>query len=179
MKYFVIFGLLIFLGITLFIDVFKIIIGKEYHSGLQVVPAVLMANLFMGIYFNLSLWYKLSDKTWMGAWIAGIGAFLTIVTNVMFIPSMGYMGSAYAVLLCFVIMTVISYVVGQKYYKVDYELKRILMYMGIAIGFYYLSSWIHFSITFFRYILNISLFMAFVALVFVAEKKDLRSLLKL
>jgi O-antigen/teichoic acid export membrane protein len=179
MKYFVIFGLLIFLGITLFIDFFKIIIGKEYHSGLQVVPAVLMANLFMGIYFNLSLWYKLSDKTWMGAWIAGIGAVLTVVTNVMFIPSMGYMGSAYAVLLCFVIMTVISYVVGQKYYKVDYELKRILSYLGISIGFYYFSSWIHFSFLFFQYLLNFGLFTVFVVIVFFAEKKDLRSLLKL
>ncbi len=179
MKYFVIFGLLIFLGITLFIDFFKIIIGKEYHSGLQVVPAVLMANLFMGIYFNLSLWYKLSDKTWMGAWIAGVGALLTIITNVMFIPSMGYMGSAYAVLLCFVIMTVISYIIGQKYYKVEYELKRILTYIGISIGFYYLSSWIHFSTSFFQYLLNISLFSGFIVIVFFVEKKDLRSLLKL
>jgi O-antigen/teichoic acid export membrane protein len=178
MKYFVIFGLLIFLGITLFIDVFKILIGREYHSGLRVVPLVLMANLFMGIYFNLSLWYKLSDKTWMGAWIAGIGAVLTIVTNVIFIPSNGYMGSAYAVLFCFVIMTVISYVVGQKYYKVEYELKRILMYIGIAIAFYYLSSWFHFSKLFFQYVLNISLFLAFLMIIFLAEKKDFLSLLK-
>ena len=179
MKYFVIFGLLIFLGITLFIDVFKIIIGHEYHSGLQVVPAVLMANLFMGIYFNLSLWYKLSDKTWMGAWIAIVGAVLTIITNVMFIPTMGYMGSAYAVLLCFVIMTVISYVVGQKYYKVEYDLKRIFMYLSVAIGFYYLSVFLHFSSGILQYGLNISLFSAFLVMVFFAEKNDLRSLLKL
>jgi O-antigen/teichoic acid export membrane protein len=179
MKYFVIFGSLIFLGITLFIDIFKIIIGSEYHSGLQVVPAVLMANLFMGIYFNLSLWYKLSDKTWMGAWIAGIGALLTVITNVMFIPTMGYMGSAYAVLLCFVIMTVISYIVGQKYYKVEYDLKRILFYLGISVGFYYLSSWAHFSSSFLRYLLNISLFTGFIGIVFFAEKNDLRRLLKL
>lgn len=179
MKYFVIFGLLIFLGIVLFIDVFKIIIGSEYHSGLKVVPSVLMANLFMGIYFNLSLWYKLSDKTWMGAWIAGIGALLTIITNVMFIPSMGYMGSAYAVLLCFVIMTVISYVVGQKYYKVEYDLKRILMYLGISIVLYYLSVWIHFESATVQFLLNFGLFSAFLMLVFFAEKNDLRRLLKL
>jgi O-antigen/teichoic acid export membrane protein len=179
MKYFVIFGLLIFLGIVLFIDVFKIIIGSEYHSGLKVVPSVLMANLFMGIYFNLSLWYKLSDKTWMGAWIAGIGALLTIITNVMFIPSMGYMGSAYAVLLCFVIMTVISYVVGQKYYKVDYDLKRILMYLGISIVLYYLSEWIQTSSATLQFLLNFGLFSAFLMLVFFAEKNDVRRLLKL
>ena len=179
MKYFVIFGLLIFLGITLFIDVFKIIIGEEYHSGLQVVPAVLMANLFMGIYFNLSLWYKLSDKTWMGAWIAGVGAVLTIGANIILIPVMGYMGSAYGVLICFIIMTIISYVVGQKYYKVDYELKRILTYLAIAIGFYYLSDWIHFSASIAQYGLNISLFCVFIILVFFAEKNELRRLLKL
>jgi O-antigen/teichoic acid export membrane protein len=179
MKYFVIFGLLIFLGITLFIDIFKIIIGAEYHSGLQVVPAVLMANLFMGIYFNLSLWYKLSDKTWMGAWIAGIGAVLTIAANVILIPVMGYMGSAYGVLVCFVIMTIISYVVGQKYYKVDYDLKRILMYLAVSVGFYYLSDSIHFSSEIVQYVLNTSLFSAFLAIVFLAEKKELRTLLKL
>jgi O-antigen/teichoic acid export membrane protein len=179
MKYFVIFGLFIFLGITLFIDVFKIIIGSEYHSGLQVVPAVLMANLFMGIYFNLSLWYKLSDKTWMGAWIAIVGAVLTIFTNAMLIPTMGYMGSAYAVLLCFVIMTIISYVIGQKYYKVDYDLKRIFLYLSLATGFYYLSGFLHFSSVLLQYSLNISLFTAFLALVFFTEKKDIRSLLKL
>jgi O-antigen/teichoic acid export membrane protein len=115
----------------------------------------------------------------MGAWIAGIGALLTVITNVMFIPSMGYMGSAYAVLLCFVIMTVISYIVGQKYYKVDYELKRILVYIGISVGFYYLSSFIHFSISIFQYLLNFALFSGFIVIVFFAEKKDLRSLLKL
>ena len=178
MKYFVIFGLLIFLGITLFIDVFKVIIGPEYHSGLKVVPAVLMANLFMGIYFNLSLWYKLSDKTWMGAWIAGIGAVLTIIANVMLIPVMGYMGSAYGVLICFIIMTVISYVVGQKYYRVEYDLKRIMMYIAVAVGFYYLSGSIHFSSSMVQYGMNISLFATFLAVVFFTEKNDIRSLLK-
>ncbi|HZL11118.1 MAG TPA: oligosaccharide flippase family protein [Prolixibacteraceae bacterium] len=178
MKYFVIFGLLIFLGITLFIDVFKIIIGSEYHSGLKVVPAVLMANLFMGIYFNLSLWYKLSDKTWMGAWIAGIGAVLTIAANVLLIPVMGYMGSAYGVLVCFIIMTVISYVVGQKYYRVDYDLKRILMYIAVAVGFYYLSDYLHFTSSLLEYGLNISLFTAFLVVVFFVEKNDIKSLLK-
>lgn len=178
MKYFVIFGLLIFLGITLFIDIFKIIIGSEYHSGLKVVPSVLLANLFMGIYFNLSLWYKLSDKTWMGAWIAGIGAVLTIVSNVLLIPPMGYMGSAYGVLICFVIMTVISYIIGQKYYRVEYDIKRILTYMAIALGFYFASEYAHFQSIVLQYALNVSLFSAFLTIVFFAERKDLRSLLK-
>jgi O-antigen/teichoic acid export membrane protein len=132
----------------------------------------------MGIYFNLSLWYKLSDKTWMGAWIAGIGAVLTIAANVLLIPTMGYMGSAYGVLVCFVIMTIISYVVGQKYYRVEYDLKRILMYITVAVGFYFVSDSVHFSSLLIQYGLNISLFSAFLVVVFFAEKNDIRSLLK-
>ena len=178
MKYFIIFGLLIFLGITLFIDVFKIVIGSEYHSGLKVVPAVLMANLFLGIYFNLSLWYKLSDKTWMGALIGGVGAVLTIGLNVMMIPTMGYMGSAYAVLICFVLMTIISYVIGQKYYRVDYDLKRILLYFAVAVGFYLISGYMHFLNLIMQYAINISLFAAFLTVVFFAEKKEIQILIK-
>ena len=115
----------------------------------------------------------------MGAWIAGVGAVLTIGANIILIPVMGYMGSAYGVLICFIIMTIISYVVGQKYYKVDYELKRILTYLAIAIGFYYLSGWIRFSASIAQYGLNISLFCVFIILVFFAEKNELRRLLKL
>ena len=178
MKYFIIFGLIIFLGITLFIDIFKIIIGPEYHSGLKVIPSVLMGNLFLGIYFNLSLWYKLSDKTWMGAWIAGIGALLTIILCVVLIPIMGYMGAAYATLICFVLMTVISYVVGQRYYRVEYDLKRIFFYFAVAVGFYFLSGNIHLSSHGLQYLLNFSLFSAFLVVVFFSEKNDIQTLLK-
>ena len=178
MKYFIIFGLLIFLGITLFIDIFKIVIGPEYHAGLKVVPAVLMANLFLGIYFNLSLWYKLSDKTWMGALIGGIGAVLTIGFNIWLIPIMGYMGSAYAVLICFVLMTLISYVVGQKYYRVDYDLKRILLYFAVAVGLYLLSGIINTTSEILKYGLSASLFAAFLGIVFVAEKNEIQSFIK-
>lgn len=178
MKYFVIFGLFIFLGITLFIDVLKILIAPEYHSGLKVIPSVLMGNLFLGIYFNLSLWYKLSDKTWMGAWIAGIGALLTIVLCVVLIPIIGYMGAAYATLICFVVMTVISYLVGQHYYRVEYDLKRITFYFVVALGLYFISGNIHFQYIILRYALNISLFSAFLVVVFFKEKKELKSLLR-
>jgi O-antigen/teichoic acid export membrane protein len=178
MKYFIIFGLFIFLGITLFIDVFKVIIGPEYHSGLKVIPSVLMGNLFLGIYFNLSLWYKLSDKTWMGAWIAGIGALLTIVLCVGLIPVMGYMGAAYATLICFVLMTVISYVVGQRYYRVDYDLKRILFYFAVAIGLYFISDYVHFPSSILQYGLNFSLFCAFLVVVYIVEKKEIKTFIK-
>jgi O-antigen/teichoic acid export membrane protein len=178
MKYFVIFGLVIFLGITLFLDVFKIVIDSDYHSGLKVVPAVLMANLFLGIYYNLSLWYKLSDKTWMGALIAGIGAVLTIGLNIWLIPILGYMGSAYAVLICFVLMTLISYIVGQKYYRVDYDLKRIFFYFAVAIGLYYLSGMVSTSSEILKYGMMVSLLAAFLGVVYFTEKNEIKSFIK-
>lgn len=179
MKYFIIFGLIIFLGITLFIDVFKIIIGEQYHSGLKVVPYVLMANLFLGIYYNLSLWYKLSDKTWIGAAIAGVGAVLTIVCNIALIPFLGYMGSAYAVLACYILMTLGSYFLGQKYYRVNYDLKQILQYFIIAILIYILFLIEPFSNEILKYIFSFILILAFLMVVFIKEKNDLKSLLKL
>ena len=118
MKYFVIFGLLIFLGMVLYIDLIKFIIDTEYHEGLKILPLVLMANLFFGMYFTLSLWYKLTDKTRYGAYMAIIGAGVTLVLNFALVPLMGYMGSAIAVFSCYLIMLVISYLLGQKHYPV-------------------------------------------------------------
>jgi len=114
----------------------------------------------------------------MGAWIAGIGALLTIVLCVLLIPIMGYMGAAYATLICFVLMTVISYVVGQKYYRVDYDLKRILFYFAVAVGLYFISDYIHFSASVWQYTLSFSLFSAFSIVVFFAEKKEIQSFIK-
>ncbi|PKQ63542.1 hypothetical protein BZG02_09225 [Labilibaculum filiforme] len=132
LKYFVILGLIIFLGVMFYLDIVKILIDTRYHEGLGMVPYVLLANLFFGIFFSLSLWYKLTDKTRMGAYIAIIGAVITIALNVLLVPIFGYMGAAYAVLVCFVSITVISYIAGQKYYPVPYDLKRILLYFLLA-----------------------------------------------
>ena len=114
MKYFVVFGLLIFVGMMLYIDIIKNIINPDYHEGLKIVPIVLLANLFFGIYFTLSLWYKLKDMTRYGAYIALIGAIITLALNFILIPIMGYVGSAIAVLVCFFTMMVISFSIGQK-----------------------------------------------------------------
>ncbi len=133
MKYFIIFGLLIFLGMTLYIDIVKLLIPVEYHPGLPVVPLVLMADLFFGIFFSASIWYKLKDRTWYGAYIALTGAVITILLNFLLIPVMGYMGSAVTVFICFFIMMVINYFWGQKYYPIPYDLKRIGTYFGVAV----------------------------------------------
>ncbi|MGE4586368.1 MAG: lipopolysaccharide biosynthesis protein [Mangrovibacterium sp.] len=141
LKYFVLFGLIIFLGISMFLDLFKSfhIIHPNYYSGLRVVPLVLMANLFLGIYYTLSLWYKLTDKTRFGAYFALTGALISLLINLAFIPRFGYMASAVAVLVCFVVMTVLSYVIGQKYYPVPYPVGRILFYLLLALVIYALS----------------------------------------
>jgi len=180
LKYFVIFGLLIFLGISLFIDLFRAfnILDPAYYSGLKVVPLVLMANLFLGIYYTLSLWYKLTDKTRYGAYFALIGAALSLVINIVFIPIYGYMASAYAVLICFVIMSVLSYVVGQKHFPVNYPIKRIGLYFGLALLIYGLSIIIPVNSPMQSYLLNGLLFSAFTVVVYILENKELRTFLR-
>ena len=174
MKYFVIFGLIIFIGMVLFIDVIKVIVDSEYHQGLKVVPIVLMANLFYGMYFTLSLWYKLTDKTRYGAYMALIGATITLVLNLALVPVMGYMGSAIAVFVCFLVMLVISYFLGQKHFPVPYDLKRI--------GSYFLAAMVIVGIAQFtldlqvliKYSINLVLVMAFIVLVFKWEINELK-----
>ncbi len=178
MKYFVIFGLLIFLGVCLYIDVVKLIIDKEYHSGLNVVPIVLMANLFLGIYYTLSLWYKLTDKTRFGAYFAGVGAVITLVLNFVFIPQYGYVASAWAVLICFIVMTGLSYFYGQKYFPVNYPLKRIGLYFLVALAIYSLAKILNISPSFGMYAVHTGFMLGFVGLIFSIEKKEILKFLK-
>ena len=136
LKFFVIFCVFIFLLVTLFIDYFKYFLGDEFRAGLEVVPILLMANLCLGIYVNLSIWYKLTDKTLMGAGVSLAGALLTIVLNVVWIPLWGYVGSAWATLACYAAMMIVSYALGQKYYYVAYPIKRIFAYMALGVLLY-------------------------------------------
>ncbi len=139
MKYFVIACLFIFLGIMLFIDIVQHFIGEAYREGLGVVPILLVANMFLGIYFNLSIWYKLTGQTRFGAIIAIIGATITILLNIWLIPVIGYYGSAWATLVCYICMTVLSFVWGQKHFPVEYDLKRIGLFITAALLVYFLS----------------------------------------
>lgn len=136
LKFFVIFCVFIFLMVTLFIDFFKYFIGEEFRAGLEVVPILLLANLCLGIYVNLSIWYKLTDRTVMGAFVSLAGAVLTIVLNTWWIPTLGYMGSAWATLACYGAMVIVSYLLGRKYYPVAYDLKRVFGYTGLGITLY-------------------------------------------
>lgn len=123
-----------FLVVMLFIDLFKWFIpNPEYHEGLRVVPILMLANVFLGIYYNQSVWYKLTDRTKTGGTIAIIGALITIGFNFALIPILGYMGSAWATLACYAGMAMISYKWGQKHYPIPYNVSRVLLYMAGAV----------------------------------------------
>ena len=134
MNYFVIFCSLIFLGIMVNIDVAKFFIGKDYHEGLKIVPIVLLANLLLGVYLNLSIWYKLNNKTMYGAIFMAIGAVLTIVLNIVLVPVMGYVGAAWTHLIVYILMVAVSYYYGQKQYAVPYENVKLILYIVIPVG---------------------------------------------
>lgn len=178
MKYFVIFGLLIFLGMTLYIDIIKVIVDSEYHEGLKVVPIILMANLFFGMYFTLSLWYKLTDKTRYGAYMAIIGSIITLVLNIALIPTLGYMGSAIAVFTCFLVMLFISYFLGQKFYPIPYDIKRIVSYFLVAISLFSVSRITNNYLPLLKYVIHTIFIVSFLLTVVKFEKNELNSLFK-
>jgi O-antigen/teichoic acid export membrane protein len=178
MKYFVIFGLLIFLGMMLYIDVIKLIIPLDYEEGFTIVPVVMLANLFFGIYFTLSLWYKLTDMTRYGAYISVLGAVITITLNFILIPVFGYKGSAAALLTAFFIMMVISYFLGQKYYPVPYNLKRIGTYFFVAAIIYILSIFSSSQPAIIKFPVNTLFLFAFIFTVYKLEKSQLRRLFR-
>ncbi len=139
MTFFVVAGLFIFLLVNLYLDYFILFIGKDFREGVQIVPVILMANLVMGIFFNLSIWYKLTNKTMIGAVLVIIGAAITVAINVLFIPRYGYLASAWAHLVCYSVMVVLSYLWSKKYYAVPYKIGRILVYMAIALVIYFIN----------------------------------------
>ncbi len=171
MNYFVIVCAFIFLVIMLYIDGVKYFVGEKYYEGLPVVPILLMANLCLGIYYNLSIWYKLTGQTKYGAVISVVGALITVVLNIWLIPIIGYMGSAWATFICYFIMMVLSYMLGMKFYPVKYELKKILGYIGLSLLLYGISCFIKPDNSLVLYSFNSFLLMVFVAAVFYSEKK--------
>ena len=142
MKFFVITICFMFLVVALFLDIWKHFIqNKDYWEGLKIVPILLLANMFLGIYYNLSIWYKVSNKNMAGAWITLIGAAITITVNYLFIPKFGYIACAWSHFLCYGTMMVLSYTWGQKHYPVPYAWKKLLAYITICTilyGVYYL-----------------------------------------
>jgi O-antigen/teichoic acid export membrane protein len=140
MKFFVITVCTMFLVVALFLDTWKHFIqNRDFWKGLGVVPILLLANIFLGIYYNLSIWYKVTNKTIKGAWITIIGSVITLVINYLFIPTYGYMACAWATFFCYGTMMVLSFVWGQKYYHVPYAWKKLLAYIVIVVLLYFVD----------------------------------------
>jgi len=138
MKFFVIVITFMFLAVALFIPVWAGMIGPQYREGLKVVPILLLANMFLGIYYNLSIWYKLSNRTIAGTYITLIGTAITISVNFLLIPHIGYMAGAWGTFLCYGSMMVISYVWGQKSYPIPYAKKKLIAYMVIVVLLFFI-----------------------------------------
>jgi len=169
MKYFVIFGLFIFLGISLYLDIVKNFIDSNYFSGLTVVPWLLYAKLFFGIAFNLSIWYKLSDKTIYGVYISLSGAFVSIALNLILIPIYGFQGAAVTAFFAYLVMIIVSYLLGQKHYPIPYKLLDIFIYFVVAEAIYLVAN--YFSYLPIHLLFNSFLILAF--FIFVVKKEKI------
>lgn len=171
MKYFVIACSLIFLGIMLFMNIVSLFIDESYHEGLIIVPILLMANLFLGVFFNLSIWFKLNDKTHFGAWLAIMGAIITVILNFLWIPKFGYIGASWATFVCYFIMMMVSYALGKKFYPVPYDLKKIIGYPLVAFLLYYLLDNIDITNVFYFYTIRTITFLIFLMAIYRFEKR--------
>ncbi len=139
MNWFVAFGLLIFLGVMFFLPVLRYFISPQYFGGLKVVPIIMMAELFAGIFFNLSLWYKLSDKTIWGTWFSLMGLAVTLLLNILLVPRFGYIACAWAAFGCYGFMMVASYLVGDRKYPIGYQLGKLGLYFLSALALWLIA----------------------------------------
>jgi O-antigen/teichoic acid export membrane protein len=137
-----------------------------------VVPILLIANMFLGMYYNFSIWYKLSDNTNKGAIISTIGAVITILANIILVPLLGYTGSAWATLICYISMAIICYAVGAKYYPIPYQIRRLLGYIGLALVLFLLSTYLPIPVGLVKHTVNAILLLSFVGITFLFERKN-------
>lgn len=176
LEFFVIFGALILLTVVVFVDVLKLILipNEAYWEAMTVVPILLLAYLFLGVYHNLSVWYKITDRTKFGAYISIFGALITLLINIIFIPKFGYMASAIATLFAYTAMALTSYILGKKYYSIPYNLKKMGLYLALSIIFSALSFYLFRE----QYFVGILFILILMAAIWVKEKTFLKQLLK-
>lgn len=171
MHYFIIVCLFIYLTIVLNIDFVMLMIGPEFREGVTVVPILLWANMFLGVFYNLSVWFKLTDKTMLGAYISLFGAVITLILNFLLIPVMGYVGAAWATLVCYAAIMILSWMFGQRHYPINYDLKAAGIYTLAALAL----SGISLLLPDVNFIANLSinalLLLSFMAFVFIRERK--------
>lgn len=170
MKYFFIFSLLAFLAVMCYMDVLKYMVARDYWEGLSVVAIVMLAEILKGIYFNLSFWYKLTDETRWGAYFSLIGCAILLLMNIWLVPLYGYVASAWASVAGYGVITLLSYVIGQKKYPVHYPLHSMFLYLLLAGVLFFLSQYVIIENLFFRLAFRTALLIVFVVYVL---KKDL------
>lgn len=142
MDWFVWFCTGIFIVVTVFLDEFGLFVGKDFRVGLNIVPILLLANLLLGIYVNLSIWYKLTDRTMLGAGVSIFGAGITVILLYILVPLYGYTGAAWTTLICYALMAITSYLLGKKYFSVPYRLGNMVIFILLCIGIWLLSSFV-------------------------------------
>ena len=174
LEYFIAFGSVILLVVVVFADVLKpyIIRSEAYYEAMWIVPFILLANFCLGIYHNLSVWYKITDRTKFGAYISIFGAIITLALNYILIPKIGFKGSAIATLSAYAIMMFLSFFFGRKYYPIPYNLKKIVLYLGLSTLF----SMLYFYQFRENYSIGIAAIIVFLGLVFMLEKKELKQI---
>ena len=175
MTYFVIFCLLIFLGVMFYMDILQHFVGRngsDYREGLRIVPIILIANMFYGIVFNLSIWFKLSDKTYYGTIIAVIGSIVTLLCFFILIPRIGYMGAAIAHLACYTVMMSVSYFWGQRIMPIPYQIGRITIYCIVAAILFFVSTLTSEMSALLKLSLNTMMILMFLGIVFIMERKN-------
>ena len=176
MKYFIIFTLLAFLMVMAWIDILKFIIAPDYWEGLKVVPIVMAAEIMMGVYFNLSFWYKLTDKTGWGAIFSLIGCAVLVTINFLFVPTYGYMACAWGGFAGYGISMVLCYLVGRKYYPIDYPMKDIIIYTGLTLLIFVAFMFLQFENRWLNMAYRTVLLGVFVAVL--AKRENLTKMLK-
>ena len=170
MKYFIIFTLLAFLAVVMYMPLLQYLVGEDYREGLRVIPIVMMAEIFMGIYFNLSFWYKLSDQTWWGAIFSAIGCVVLLAINFIFVPKYSYMACAWGGFAGYGTCMVLSYFVGQKKAPIPYNLKSAFIYFALAIALFFAQKYLHFNNTWLTLVVNTALLLVFVAAICLMER---------
>ena len=169
MRHFIVSAMILFLALNLFIPIVQYFVGPLFRESIVVVPIVSFAYLLYGVYLNLSVWYKINDMTRYGAYFTLAGAFFTVTINLVFIPIYGYMASAWAHVVCYTVMVVLSFSAGRRKYRIDYDVKGFLIYSAIAIGIVTFALYTEWKSTVLELAVNTVLFGAFIA---IAEKRD-------
>lgn len=178
MKYFIIICAGLFLAICVHLDLLSLILRESvYRKGIEVVPYLLMANVFLGIYFNLSIWYKVKEKTKVGAYLSLFGAAITIIANYILIPELGYLGSAVATFCCYFSMALVSYFLGKRHYPIPYHLRNAAFYLAISVGLYAASEQVYSENQFLNFLLKSGFILIFLSVVFFKEKTELKAMI--